>query len=291
MVLQLGLCAKSALFEGAYYTLEISNILKYSLICSSSKSVADQTPTPTRLIRNCDEVGLFDDLHLHRVNPFEETFRRAVETKGLDEYSAQLPANDERISFSSIVEDTLHTPRVLLSQVPNTSKDDVNDNKKDSTKESEDLLRNNNPKARAKRKPPKLSSPNGSHNLRRVLPKCSNSCPTYLPIGQCIHFFTPHKFPSLSPNTNQTTNPRETQKHKSVREILKDQILRGKQPSTECELNKPQLDNVSKIGIYIKDPVLPLKRIKQDISVKNDNQQRFERNNEAAKRYRYCCVV
>lgn len=38
---------------------------------------ADQTPTPTRFIRNCEEVGLFQDLQ--NVNPFEETFRRAVE--------------------------------------------------------------------------------------------------------------------------------------------------------------------------------------------------------------------
>lgn len=40
-------------------------------------SVADQTPTPTRFIRNCEEVGLFQDLQ--NVNPFEETFRKAVE--------------------------------------------------------------------------------------------------------------------------------------------------------------------------------------------------------------------
>lgn len=39
--------------------------------------VADQTPTPTRFLKNCEEVGLFQDL---QVNPFEETFRRAVET-------------------------------------------------------------------------------------------------------------------------------------------------------------------------------------------------------------------
>lgn len=37
----------------------------------------DQTPTPTRFIRNCEEVGLFQDLQ--NVNPFEETFRKAVE--------------------------------------------------------------------------------------------------------------------------------------------------------------------------------------------------------------------
>ncbi|KAG8245398.1 Alcohol O-acetyltransferase, partial [Homalodisca vitripennis] len=38
----------------------------------------DQTPTPTRFIRNCEEVGLFQDLQ--NVNPFEETFRKAVES-------------------------------------------------------------------------------------------------------------------------------------------------------------------------------------------------------------------
>lgn len=38
---------------------------------------SDQTPTPTRFIKNCEELGLFQDLQ--HVNPFEETFRRAVE--------------------------------------------------------------------------------------------------------------------------------------------------------------------------------------------------------------------
>jgi hypothetical protein len=38
---------------------------------------ADQTPTPTRFIRNCEEVGLFQDLQ--NVNPFEESFRKADE--------------------------------------------------------------------------------------------------------------------------------------------------------------------------------------------------------------------
>jgi len=38
---------------------------------------ADQTPTPTRLIKNCDEVGLFEDLQ--HVNPFDIGFQRAAE--------------------------------------------------------------------------------------------------------------------------------------------------------------------------------------------------------------------
>lgn len=40
---------------------------------------ADQTPTPTRFIKNCEEVGLFQDLQNVTVNPFEETFRKAAE--------------------------------------------------------------------------------------------------------------------------------------------------------------------------------------------------------------------
>lgn len=42
---------------------------------------ADQTPTPTRFIRNCEEVGLFQDLQNVTVNPFDEGFKRAMETK------------------------------------------------------------------------------------------------------------------------------------------------------------------------------------------------------------------
>ncbi|KAK0162486.1 hypothetical protein PV327_006260 [Microctonus hyperodae] len=65
--------------------------------------VADQTPTPTRFIRNCEEVGLFQDLQ--NVNPFEETFRRAVESGK----SGSLPDNELGIN-----DDTLHTPHVFL---------------------------------------------------------------------------------------------------------------------------------------------------------------------------------
>lgn len=43
---------------------------------------SDKTPTPTktvdRLLKNCDDVGLFEDLQ--NVNPFDETFRKAVES-------------------------------------------------------------------------------------------------------------------------------------------------------------------------------------------------------------------
>lgn len=65
------------------------------------------------MIRNCDEVGLFEDLHLQH-NPFDETFRRAVESKS----TASTP-NHNDMSGSIMLhealkeEETLHTPHVL----------------------------------------------------------------------------------------------------------------------------------------------------------------------------------
>ncbi|XP_023935188.1 uncharacterized protein LOC112043820 isoform X2 [Bicyclus anynana] len=66
--------------------------------------VADQTPTPTRFIRNCEEVGLFQDLQNVAVNPFDEGFKRAMETK-------QGLLNLEGPSSS---EDALHTPHLVF---------------------------------------------------------------------------------------------------------------------------------------------------------------------------------
>lgn len=42
---------------------------------SSLPSAADQTPTPTRFLKNCEEVGLFNEL----TSPFDHDFKRAAE--------------------------------------------------------------------------------------------------------------------------------------------------------------------------------------------------------------------
>ncbi|XP_021347540.1 cyclic AMP-dependent transcription factor ATF-2-like isoform X1 [Mizuhopecten yessoensis] len=39
----------------------------------------DQTPTPTKFLRNCEEIGLFQELK----NPFEEAFKKALDTDGI----------------------------------------------------------------------------------------------------------------------------------------------------------------------------------------------------------------
>lgn len=48
--------------------------LKFGVLKGPDLSVADQTPTPTRFLRNCEEVGLFQDLE----NPFDQDFKRAT---------------------------------------------------------------------------------------------------------------------------------------------------------------------------------------------------------------------
>ncbi|XP_038217804.1 cyclic AMP-dependent transcription factor ATF-7 [Zerene cesonia] len=63
---------------------------------------ADQTPTPTRFIRNCEEVGLFQDLQNVNVNPFDEGFKRAMETK------------HNMLSLETSSEDVLHTPHLVF---------------------------------------------------------------------------------------------------------------------------------------------------------------------------------
>ncbi|CAH0698111.1 unnamed protein product [Spodoptera exigua] len=72
--------------------------------------VADQTPTPTRFIRNCEEVGLFQDLQ--NVNPFDEGFKRAMEAKH------GILSLENALASSS---DELHTPQMVFPTIDGDS--------------------------------------------------------------------------------------------------------------------------------------------------------------------------
>lgn len=72
------------------------------------------------MIRNCEEVGLFDDLQ--HVNPFDETFRRAVESDcgnesaTFDATKCTKPKLTTQTTLEALTmhnEETLHTPNVL----------------------------------------------------------------------------------------------------------------------------------------------------------------------------------
>ncbi|CAL9690231.1 unnamed protein product [Knipowitschia caucasica] len=49
--------------------------LKFGPARNDSVIIADQTPTPTRFLKNCDEVGLFNEL----TSPFDHDFKKASE--------------------------------------------------------------------------------------------------------------------------------------------------------------------------------------------------------------------
>ncbi|XP_045469630.1 uncharacterized protein LOC123677139 isoform X2 [Harmonia axyridis] len=68
--------------------------------------LGDQTPTPTSFFRNCEEVGLFQDLQ--NVNPFEETFKKAIENS--DNTVLKLGTLSDVTN-----DDTLHTPHIFPS--------------------------------------------------------------------------------------------------------------------------------------------------------------------------------
>lgn len=77
---------------------------------SESLFATDQTPTPTRLIKNCDEVGLFEDLQ--HVNPFDIGFQRAAEQNAVGGGGHPMPVTPARTEAPATDGDSLHTPQV-----------------------------------------------------------------------------------------------------------------------------------------------------------------------------------
>ncbi|XP_017018928.1 cyclic AMP-dependent transcription factor ATF-2 [Drosophila kikkawai] len=90
---------------------QVKHSLDLSLGQKSSENLfaADQTPTPTRLIKNCDEVGLFEDLQ--HVNPFDIGFQRAAEQN----VSGSTPSRPEAPPIEG---ESLHTPQVYPMEAP-----------------------------------------------------------------------------------------------------------------------------------------------------------------------------
>ncbi|KAK8727923.1 hypothetical protein OTU49_009516 [Cherax quadricarinatus] len=80
--------------------------------------IIDQTPTPTRFLRQCEEVGLFQEISL---NPFDEQFRRASLLRSHHSISEAVGGHTG---------ESLDTPRVLPpvdsdETISSTSRDDV----------------------------------------------------------------------------------------------------------------------------------------------------------------------
>lgn len=80
--------------------------------------IIDQTPTPTRFLRQCEEVGLFQEISL---NPFDEQFRRASLLRSQHSVTEVIGGN---------AGESLNTPRVLPpvdsdETISSTSRDDI----------------------------------------------------------------------------------------------------------------------------------------------------------------------
>lgn len=60
--------------DHCYKRKQRQNVILHEFMALLS-AVADQTPTPTRFLKNCEEVGLFNEL----TSPFEHDFKKATE--------------------------------------------------------------------------------------------------------------------------------------------------------------------------------------------------------------------
>ncbi|XP_067843682.1 cyclic AMP-dependent transcription factor ATF-2 isoform X1 [Heptranchias perlo] len=80
--------------------------LKFGPARNDSVIVADQTPTPTRFLKNCEEVGLFNEL----ASPFENEFKKAseddIKKMPLDMSPLALPAVRTKVEEMPTVETT-----------------------------------------------------------------------------------------------------------------------------------------------------------------------------------------
>ncbi|KAK1801893.1 hypothetical protein P4O66_022527 [Electrophorus voltai] len=108
--------------------------LKFGPARTDSVIIADQTPTPTRFLKNCEEVGLFNELAM----PFEQDFRKAQED---DDRRAKNPlpapcssALDMSLQMPSDVVRVKEEEPVDVDSSPPASPDSIS-SKSDSNKE------------------------------------------------------------------------------------------------------------------------------------------------------------
>uniref|UniRef100_A0A8C2H4W3 Activating transcription factor 2 n=1 Tax=Cyprinus carpio TaxID=7962 RepID=A0A8C2H4W3_CYPCA len=82
--------------------------LRFGPARNDSVIIADQTPTPTRFLKNCEEVGLFNEL----TGPFEHDFKKATE----DDIKKEVSLQPTSLPPSTIVRPaSLQVPNVLLA--------------------------------------------------------------------------------------------------------------------------------------------------------------------------------
>jgi hypothetical protein len=229
--------------------------------------LADQTPTPTRLLNNCEELRVFDDLQ--NINPFEEGFRRACEdsNNGLDHSGyLSVPSN----------QDTLHTPQILSSLDPSPIFDET-------------ATTNNIPKVTTTR-----PSPDRITILDEKIPTTIQAPIALLPKPSII-YATPIKIKT------------ESKSSESVKDRLKSVILSNSNDTNRLKTQNIPTIIIGTVPIVATPANLILNNVvddKKSETRRNDNEisrkrsrssgesnrggsQKTERNRAAAKRYRW----
>lgn len=236
----------------------------------------DQTPTPTRFIRNCEEVGLYEDWK--HVNIFDETFRRAVEEKS--------DPSKVRRMISIQNEDTLHTPQILphldTAEVTNDPEPSASGNyfagigKKPETA---------SPIPKTSPKPLKTTSPKKTrprtHGIEKLLPPKDPIIPVaYTDAIQ------------IQPKWTVVLQYPTLEKDMTVKEKLKTLLVKNESSSQQTiSLGPPPVPGNHPPTIFMKQlsqPKVPLKMndMGSCVAPKPKTPTVLERNNEAAKRYR-----
>ncbi|KAH3701091.1 cyclic AMP-dependent transcription factor ATF-2-like [Dreissena polymorpha] len=83
----------------------------------------DQTPTPTKFLKSCEEIGLFQDL-VHK-NPFEDSFKKAMGDHG---DNANLARSMSHTESGDLDTPKLSVPKILIGD------NDTDDNTQDAVK-------------------------------------------------------------------------------------------------------------------------------------------------------------
>ncbi|XP_050077680.1 cyclic AMP-dependent transcription factor ATF-2 [Anopheles maculipalpis] len=267
---------------------------------------ADQTPTPTRLIGKCEEVGLFEDLQ--KVNPFDETFRRAVES-GTGSSTPSLAGDQTPLDGTQTVRccraaegETLHTPHIFPSGIDRStletassenavikqrakiratgvslrSKQTVYQQVKDAPSTTSTTIKSNNESKSSKKT---LATKRKAPAVVDILPKPSAQPTTYA--GESIPLII---IPSGSSDTKQPAEGTVLVKEKLKEHLAKVRESTTAQGPKESSAGKKR----SKMHVEAKSdpPSKPTKSI--DLTKPTDEQAnlKHERWKAAAKRYR-----
>uniref|UniRef100_A0A182QQR2 C2H2-type domain-containing protein n=1 Tax=Anopheles farauti TaxID=69004 RepID=A0A182QQR2_9DIPT len=244
---------------------------------------ADQTPTPTRLIGKCEEVGLFEDLQ--KVNPFDETFRRAVESgTSSAEQSPLVSEPTVPCCFRLTESETLHTPHIFPSSIERTSQDGLGAPSSMATETVVKQRSIDNGKATKQRSnrrltPVKRKTP----AVVDILPK-----PSVLSVSSLASETIPFIIiPSGVTETPSTTLPTEPTESAAVKEKLKEHLAKVRESGQSG--SKEGVTGKKRVKIEDESTEKPTTTLEKISRTKSNDEQatlKHERWKAAAKRYR-----